>query len=99
MFRRALIVTAAFIFAAALPAVAAPPAASLAYATFTKGLTPQRDLFTLWRKDGKVYLDLAKDQLDTDFIQTAVPGNGAPADVADQALSARTVVPAAPASR
>ena len=46
------------------------------YAKFTKGLTPERGLFTLWRKDGKVYLDLAKDQLDADFIQTAVPSNG-----------------------
>ncbi|HEY1868055.1 MAG TPA: zinc-dependent metalloprotease [Candidatus Cybelea sp.] len=46
------------------------------YATFTKGLTPQRGLFTIWRKSGKVYIELSKDQLDTDFIQTAVPKNG-----------------------
>lgn len=52
---------------------AAPP---VDYATFTKGLTPQHGLFTIWRKSGKVYLELAKDQLDTDFIQTAVPENG-----------------------
>jgi hypothetical protein len=51
-------------------------AAPVDYAKFTKGLTPQRGLFTVWRKDGKVYLELAKDQLDTDFIQTAVPANG-----------------------
>jgi hypothetical protein len=54
-----------------------PPAAAPAdYATFTKGLTPQRGLFTIWRKSGKVYLELSKDQLDTDFIQTGVPANG-----------------------
>ncbi len=45
-------------------------------ATFTKGLTPQRGLFTLWRKGGKVYIELAPEQLDADFIQTAVPGSG-----------------------
>ncbi len=55
---------------------AAAAAAPADYATFTKGLTPQRGLFTLWRKDAKVYIELAKDQLDTDFIQTAVPSNG-----------------------
>ena len=33
-------------------------------------------MFTVWRKDGKVYLELRKDQLDTDFIQSAVPVNG-----------------------
>ncbi len=58
--------------AAAQTATAAP----VDYATFTKGLTPQRGLFTLWRKSGKLYIDLAKDQLDSDFIQTAVPANG-----------------------
>src|ERR1700684_4601316 len=54
------------------PAAAAPAD----YATFTKGLTPQRGLFTIWRKSGKLYLELSKDQLDTDFIQTGVPANG-----------------------
>ena len=53
---------------------ARPPPAD--YATFTKGLTPQRGLFTLWRKEAKVYIELSKDQLDTDFVQTAVPCNG-----------------------
>lgn len=59
--------------AAAQSASAAPPAD---YASFTKGLTSQRGLFTIWRKTGKVYIELTKDQLDTDFIQTAVPENG-----------------------
>jgi hypothetical protein len=82
--RRAF-VCAAFLFlaAAAAPARAAGPTPAAApaggpadYATFTKGLTAQRGLFTIWRKDGKIYLDLSKDQLDTDFIETAVPANG-----------------------
>jgi hypothetical protein len=57
---------------------AAPPAGDkpAPYADFTKGLTPQRGLFTLWRKDGKVYIELAKSQLDSDFIQTAEPASG-----------------------
>jgi hypothetical protein len=57
-------------------AQAGPAIAPADYATFTKGLTPQRGLFTIWRKSGKIYLELSKDQLDTDFIQTAVPANG-----------------------
>ncbi|GAC1658069.1 MAG: zinc-dependent metalloprotease [Vulcanimicrobiaceae bacterium] len=54
----------------------AAPTKPVACADFTKGLTPQRGLFTLWRKGGKVYLQLAKDQLDEDFIQTAEPSSG-----------------------
>jgi hypothetical protein len=30
----------------------------------------------VWRKEGKVYLELAAAQLDHDFVQTIVPGNG-----------------------
>jgi hypothetical protein len=33
-------------------------------------------LFTVWRKSGKVYLELRADQLDKDFVQSAVPVNG-----------------------
>jgi len=70
---------------ASLPAVAraqsdksaAPPdAGPPPIAAFTKGLTPQRGLFSIWRKAGKVYIELAPGQLDTDFIQTVVPANG-----------------------
>ncbi len=84
--KRFIPASAAVAFAlACLPAIAAAQSAGsgdgaapapAAYAAFTKGQTPQRGLFTIWRKDGKVYLDLAKSQLDTDFIQTAVPANG-----------------------
>jgi Met-zincin/Domain of unknown function (DUF5117) len=48
-----------------------------AYAKFVTGLTPQRGLFTLWRGgDGKLYLEIAKAQLSTDFIMSPVPGSG-----------------------
>jgi len=46
------------------------------YAKFIDGAQSQPGLFTVWRKDGKVFLELRKDQLDTDFIQSAVPVNG-----------------------
>lgn len=59
-----------------VPAIAENDTPPADYATFTKGLTPQHGLFTLWRKGGKLYVELAKSQLDTDFIQTAVPANG-----------------------
>ncbi|HEY9180890.1 MAG TPA: DUF5117 domain-containing protein, partial [Candidatus Baltobacteraceae bacterium] len=62
-----------FIGAGAPPASAAAPGA---IAEFTKGLTPQNGLFTLWRKDGKVYIELSKNQLGADFIQTAEPASG-----------------------
>src|SRR5450755_4784226 len=46
------------------------------YAKFTDGLQSQVGLFTVWRKSGKVYLELRADQLDKDFVQSAVPVNG-----------------------
>jgi hypothetical protein len=67
--------TAAF----AEPDAGGPPpdaGAPADYAKFTKGLTPQRGLFTLWRKDGKLFIELTKDQLDKDFIETEVPASG-----------------------
>src|SRR5579862_3203903 len=64
-------------FGIPIPTVAQTAATAPAdYGSFTKGLMPERGLFTLWRKSGKVYIELGKDQLDTDFIQTAVPKNG-----------------------
>jgi hypothetical protein len=50
--------------------------APAAYATWTAGATAQHGLFTIWHKDGKVYLELTASQLDHDFIQTIVPGSG-----------------------
>ena len=67
---------------AAQPAAQSPTPAAAAAATpgdyqkFIDGLTPQHGLFTLWRKDGKVYIELSKAQLDTDFIETSTPATG-----------------------
>jgi hypothetical protein len=65
---------------AAAPSSTAPsPEASAGqgdYHKFIGGLTPQRGLFTLWRKEGKVYLELGKSQMDTDFIETSTPATG-----------------------
>lgn len=55
---------------------AARAEAPVAYEAFIKGATPQRGLFTIWHKDGKLYLELAANQLDRDFVQTIVPASG-----------------------
>jgi hypothetical protein len=46
------------------------------HAKFTDGLTPQHGLFTVWRKDGKVALELASNQFNHDYLLSIVPGNG-----------------------
>jgi hypothetical protein len=66
---------------AAAAAAAAKPAAPApgdipAYDTFVKDSVVQNGLFTLIRKDGKVYMRLGADQLEKDYLQTAVPRNG-----------------------
>jgi hypothetical protein len=43
------------------------------YDTFVKGAQAEKGLFTVWRKDGKVYLELQAAQLDRDYVQTIVP--------------------------
>lgn len=60
---------------AALPAHAAPQQQS-SYAAFTATAHAKRGLFTVWQKDGKVYLELSPGQLDKDYLETIVPGNG-----------------------
>jgi len=66
--------------AAAAPAPAPSPADGddgiPAYAKFVKGADVSDGIFPLIRKDGKVYLTLAKDQLDTDFYEHATIANG-----------------------
>jgi uncharacterized protein DUF4953/uncharacterized protein DUF5117/uncharacterized protein DUF5118 len=47
-----------------------------AYSAFVTGATAQHGLFTIWHKDGHVYLELTAGQLDRDYVQTIVPGNG-----------------------
>jgi len=46
------------------------------YVKFIVGAQSQAGLFTLWRKSGKVYIEVSKAQLGTDFIQSAAPANG-----------------------
>ena len=46
------------------------------YAKFTDGATAQKGLFTIWRKDGNVAIELRPDQFDTDFVELGVPVNG-----------------------
>jgi len=48
-----------------------------AYDTFIKGATAQKGLFTLWHKDGKLYIELAANQLGRDFVESIVPSSGA----------------------
>ncbi len=55
---------------------AGAPGAPVAYATFVKDAEVQDGLFPVVRKDGKVYLTLTKDQLDTDFYEHATTANG-----------------------
>jgi len=60
---------------AAKPAAPAPGELPTTDA-FSKDSVVQNGLFTLIRKDGKVYMKLAAGQLDKDYLQTAVPKNG-----------------------
>jgi hypothetical protein len=67
---------------AAAPGAAAPaarpptPGEIPAYDTFVKDTVVQNGLFGLIRKDGKLYMRVGADQLDKDYLQTAVPKNG-----------------------
>lgn len=47
-----------------------------AYSAFVGGAQAHRGLFTIWQKGGGTYLELAPNQLDADFLETIVPGNG-----------------------
>ena len=63
--------------AAASPAARPPaPDGLTPYATFIKDAEKQSGLFTLWRKDGRVYLELTADQFDKEYVQTAQSANG-----------------------
>lgn len=56
--------------------LAAASAALIPYGKFTHGATAQHGLFTIWRKDGNVAIELRPDQFDTDFVELGVPVNG-----------------------
>lgn len=74
--RRIVLTLAILTYSAMTIAAARADAGPQPYATFVNGATAQHGLFTIWRKDGKVYIELAADQLDRDYIQTIVPGSG-----------------------
>ncbi|MDQ6929875.1 MAG: zinc-dependent metalloprotease [Candidatus Eremiobacteraeota bacterium] len=54
----------------------AAEASQSAYDKWTAGATAQHGLLTVWNKNGKVFIEVRADQLDADFIETIVPGNG-----------------------
>jgi hypothetical protein len=55
---------------------AADAGETLSYAKFVKASEKQSGLFTLYRKDAKVYLELKPDQLGHDYLEHAVTVNG-----------------------
>jgi hypothetical protein len=57
-------------------AASAGPGSLMPYAKFTEGATAQHGLFTIWRKDGNVAIELKPDQFNTDFVELGVPING-----------------------
>jgi hypothetical protein len=76
MILRRLLAACACLGALASLSFTARADAPATYQAFTASATAQHGLFTLWHRDGKLYLELAPDQLDTDFVQTIVPSNG-----------------------
>lgn len=53
-----------------------PSAEALDYDKFVKTAQKQDGLFPLYRLNGKVFIELRDDQLDTDFLEHIVPANG-----------------------
>jgi hypothetical protein len=66
----ALLAASLFIF------VGGRATAAQSYAEFAAGAHAYRGLFTIWQKEGGTYLELAPNQLNADFLETIVPGNG-----------------------
>ncbi len=46
------------------------------YDKFVTGAAKQPGLFTLYRKDGHVFIELTPDQFDVDYLEHVVPANG-----------------------
>jgi hypothetical protein len=61
--------------ALSIPAHAADPQIET-YGAFTLSATGQLGLFNIWRRSGRVYIDIRTDQLDKDYLESIVPGNG-----------------------
>jgi hypothetical protein len=62
--------------AAPVPAAAPGGPPEVTYEKFTKDAEKQPGLFTLWHKDGKVYIELSKDQLGKEYYEHATSANG-----------------------
>ena len=76
MMKRLFSLLVACLAASVAGGVARADAPSDPYAAFTASGSGQHGLFTVWHKAGHVYIDIAEKQLDTDFLETIVPGNG-----------------------
>jgi Met-zincin/Domain of unknown function (DUF5117) len=57
-----------------LPGLGGAP--TVPYERLAAAATPQHGLFTIWRYNGSVLLELKKDQFDTDYAELSVPVNG-----------------------
>jgi hypothetical protein len=62
--------------AAAVVKAALDAVQELNYEKFTVGARKEVGLFTVWRKAGKVYIELSKDQLDKEYYLHATTANG-----------------------
>lgn len=56
--------------------VLAPFEGAAPYAKFVDGATSQKGLFTVWRKQGKVYFELAPSQLDRTYLLVPISASG-----------------------
>jgi hypothetical protein len=50
--------------------------AAMPYGRFTEGATSQPGLFTVWRKQGKVYFEIGPDQLDHPYLLVPILASG-----------------------
>ena len=71
-----LFATAALLAAVLLASQPAHARAAETLTAFSAGASVHHGLFPIWQKDGGTYLELAPNQLDTDFLETIAPGNG-----------------------
>lgn len=52
------------------------PGTLMPYARFVEGATPQVGLFTLWRKQGRVYFEISPSQLDHPYLLAPILASG-----------------------
>jgi hypothetical protein len=76
MFTRCLVALCSAVLLCGVAGAPDAPPGPAPYAGFVKGASVQNGLIPIVRKNGKVYLAIAKSQLGADFIETAVPYSG-----------------------